>query len=290
MATTTNYGWTTPDDTALVKDGASAIRTLGSSVDTTTKNLNPSTTLGDIEYRSSTANTNTRLGIGTSGQALTVVAGAPSWAASPTSVLTTTGDSLYASAANTLARLGIGSTGQVLTVAAGLPSWATPAAGGGMTLLSTTTLSGSSVTVSSISQSYRNLFVEVFGCTWDTSNDAWTFATNLGSVNSSKKVGATGIVSPQTLVTTINQINDGTDNILRTGGNNYVTFNFSNYASTTASKTCQIFGSAASGSSNGTPIILFVSIVSNTAINEFTFALAGSQNMTAGTIKIYGVN
>jgi len=80
MATTTNYGWTTPDDTALVKDGAAAIRTLGSSVDTTTKALNPSTTLGDIEYRSSTANTNTRLGIGTSGQVLTVAGGVPSWA------------------------------------------------------------------------------------------------------------------------------------------------------------------------------------------------------------------
>jgi hypothetical protein len=80
MATTTNYGWTTPDDTALVKDGASAIRTLGSSVDTTTKALNPSTTLGDIEYRSSTANTNTRLGIGSAGQVLTVAGGVPSWA------------------------------------------------------------------------------------------------------------------------------------------------------------------------------------------------------------------
>lgn len=34
MATTTNYGWTTPDDTALVKDGAAAIRSLGSSIDT----------------------------------------------------------------------------------------------------------------------------------------------------------------------------------------------------------------------------------------------------------------
>jgi hypothetical protein len=79
MATTTNYGWTTPDDTALVKDGAAAIRTLGSSVDTTTKALNPSTTLGDIEYRSSTANTNTRLGIGTTGQVLSVAAGVPSW-------------------------------------------------------------------------------------------------------------------------------------------------------------------------------------------------------------------
>jgi len=79
MATTTNYGWTTPDDTALVKDGASAIRTLGSSVDTTTKALNPSTTLGDLEFRSSTSNVNTRLGIGATGTVLTVAAGVPSW-------------------------------------------------------------------------------------------------------------------------------------------------------------------------------------------------------------------
>lgn len=79
MATTTNYGWTTPNDTDLVKDGASAIRTLGSSIDTTTKALNPSTTLGDIEYRSATANTNTRLAIGTTGQVLTVSGGVPAW-------------------------------------------------------------------------------------------------------------------------------------------------------------------------------------------------------------------
>jgi hypothetical protein len=89
MATTTNYGWTTPDDTALVKDGAAAIRTLGSSVDTTTKALNPSTTLGDIEYRSSTANTNTRLGIGSTGQVLTVAGGVPSWATTTVSYPTT---------------------------------------------------------------------------------------------------------------------------------------------------------------------------------------------------------
>lgn len=80
MPTTTNYGWTTPADTDLVKDGASAIRTLGSAVDTTVKNLNPETTLGDISYRSSTSNTNTRLAIGTSGQVLTVSGGVPAWA------------------------------------------------------------------------------------------------------------------------------------------------------------------------------------------------------------------
>jgi hypothetical protein len=35
MATTTNYGWETPDDTDLVKDGALAMRDLGQDVDTT---------------------------------------------------------------------------------------------------------------------------------------------------------------------------------------------------------------------------------------------------------------
>jgi hypothetical protein len=134
MANTTNYNWETPDDTDLVKDGAAAIRTLGSSVDTTTKALNPSTTLGDIEYRSATANTNTRLVIGSTGQVLTVAGGVPTWATSDdanaiqNALLTTTGDTIYASGASTPARLGIGTTGQVLTVASGVPSWATPAA------------------------------------------------------------------------------------------------------------------------------------------------------------------
>jgi hypothetical protein len=105
MATTTNYGWTTPDNTALVKDGASAIRTLGSSVDTTVKALSPGTTAGDVDYyTSSTAK----------------------------------------------ARLGIGSTGQVLTVAAGVPSWSTPS-GAGWSSAATGSLTGASVTVSSLS-------------------------------------------------------------------------------------------------------------------------------------------
>jgi hypothetical protein len=86
MATTTNYGWTTPDNTALVKDGASAIRTLGSSVDTTVKALSPGTTAGDVDYyTSSTAKA--RVAIGTTGQVLTVSGGVPAWA-TPSSGLT----------------------------------------------------------------------------------------------------------------------------------------------------------------------------------------------------------
>jgi|688.fasta_scaffold34497_6 hypothetical protein len=82
MATTTNYSWSTPDDTALVKDGAAAIRTLGSSADTTVKALNPGTTAGDIDYYT-TSTTKARIGIGTAGQILKVNSGAtaPEWGA-----------------------------------------------------------------------------------------------------------------------------------------------------------------------------------------------------------------
>ena len=44
MATTTNFGWTTPNDTDLVKDGAGAIRTLGSAIDTSMAELKGGTT------------------------------------------------------------------------------------------------------------------------------------------------------------------------------------------------------------------------------------------------------
>jgi hypothetical protein len=158
MATTTNYSWATPDDTALVKDGAAAIRSLGTSIDTTTKNLNPSTTLGDIEYRSSTANTNTRLGVGTTGQVLTVAGGVPSWATPTTgdiegvtagtgisgggtsgtvtitnsmaTEIAAAGDIIIGTGSGTFDNLPIGTTGQLLTadttVSPYKVKWATP--------------------------------------------------------------------------------------------------------------------------------------------------------------------
>jgi len=73
--------------------------------------------------------------------------------------LTTKGDVYAATAASTPARLAVGANDTVLTAdsaeATGL-KWATPSAGG-MTLISTTTLTGASVTLSSIPQTYNNL-------------------------------------------------------------------------------------------------------------------------------------
>ena len=80
---TTNYGWPMPTSSDLVTDLPADFDAFGQPVDNTLKALNPETTEGDISYRSATANTNTRLAIGTAGQVLQVNAGedAPEWAA-----------------------------------------------------------------------------------------------------------------------------------------------------------------------------------------------------------------
>ena len=77
MATTTYYSWTTPDDTALVKDGAAAIRSLGSAIDSTLKTQIDAqipdallTTKGDL-IAATGASTPARLAVGTNGQVLT---------------------------------------------------------------------------------------------------------------------------------------------------------------------------------------------------------------------------
>jgi hypothetical protein len=136
MATTTNFGWTTPNDTDLVKDGAAAIRTLGQAIDTSLMDLEGGTT-GQVLKK----NSNTDMDF--------------IWAADSagmTNPLTTTGDTIYSSSGTTPARLGIGSTGQVLTVAAGIPSWATPAGAAFVGCLAT--ISGSQ-TISNATQTKK---------------------------------------------------------------------------------------------------------------------------------------
>lgn len=141
MPTTTNFGWTTPADTDLVKDGAAAIRTLGSSIDTSMMDLKGGTT-GQVLAKAS----NTDMDFVWSADAAGI---------SPT-IFDAKGDLIAASAADTAARLAVGANNTVLTAdsstATGL-KWATPASAPGLALsqIATGTLSGSTLSVSSLS-------------------------------------------------------------------------------------------------------------------------------------------
>jgi hypothetical protein len=149
MATTPNFNWSTPDNTGLVKNGALDIRTLGNAIDASMVDLKG----------------------GTTGQVLTKASNTDmdfSWVADatgiPATIFDAKGDIIAATAADTASRLAVGTNGQVLTAdstaATGI-KWASAASGGSMTLISSTALSGSSVSFTSITGSYKNLYIHL---------------------------------------------------------------------------------------------------------------------------------
>ena len=248
MATTTNYGWTTPDDTALVKDGASAIRTLGSSIDTTLK--------AQID------------------------------AQIPDTLLSTTGDIIYASAANTPARLGIGSSGQSLVVSGGLPVWSTPASGG-MTLISTTTLTGASISLSSIPSTYNELWLYIQNPRPATNVQDLAMRFNSDSTSNYRGVGSTAGSSGAKNTSNYLVIANGAAN---TADTSQVTVRIPNYTNTASPKnyisnynvtdggnTSNWYTGQNQGAWNSTA-----------AVNTITL-LPQTGSWTSGTVLLYGV-
>lgn len=273
MATTTNFNWETPDDTDLVKDGAAAIRTALNGVDTSFVDLKGGTT-GQVLAKA----TNTDLDF--------------TWVAQDDSnaiqnaIVDAKGDLIAATAADTPARLAVGANGTVLTAdsaeATGL-KWTTPAAGG-MTLLSTTTLSGASTTISSISQSYKSLMFVITGVTCG-GNGQFFGAPN----NDTGNIQFAGVQGSAATGGSNGRVVFSLNNTLANNANNAWTLQFDNYTSTTAFKPFELYGRFIENDSSSKPVIFGGIFSSTTAISSIVFTHSGG-NFTGGTVLTYGVS
>ena len=245
---------------------------------------------GDIIYASA-ADTPARLALGTAGKVLKVNSGAtaPEWAVDPTTdIVTTAGDLIYGTGADAVARLGIGTAGQVLQVNSGAtaPEWATPSAGG-MTLISTTTLTGASVTLSSIPQTYNSLRLvcREFKPATD-SQQGRMYINNDSGANRYRNVQA--FTSNTTFNNTfIDPVFSANDNSVATG---LSIIDIPDYTNATTWKMVEIKSLGVDGTTtaNQTFSINFGLYNQTTAITSLVF-FPSSGNFTSGTLLLYGV-
>jgi len=203
-----------------------------------------------------------------------------------TNPMTTTGDTIYSSSGSTPARLGIGSTGNVLTVAGGVPTWAAPAGGGGMTLLSTTTLSGTSTTISSINQTYNNLLF--LGINLSTSNSAGCWIKPNGASNCDYCGTVQVTTTRSNFGFNATQLYFGlSEDMSASNANNNVAISIFNYASTTANqKPLSMVSRLITGGAK-TTVTAGGGIDTASAISSIEVG-TNSGNLT-GTVLLYGV-
>lgn len=252
MATTTpNYGWTVPTSTDLVKDGATAIETLGDAVDATVF-----------------ANAN---------------------AAIAKTIVDAKGDLIAATAADTVARLAVGTNGQALTAdstaATGL-AWTTISANG-MTQLATGTLSGATTTISGISGSYKDLQIIVRNFDPTTDGSGLAIRMNSDSTASRHLTSSTygqwqAIAFNSTLITLTADV----DNAVNQG---LTVCTIYDYANATTWKMCD-FLSATNNPTTSTQLegrVGYGVYNQTAAITSIDFIVSGGA--AGGTYYLYGV-
>jgi len=154
------------------------------------------------------------------------------------------------------------------------------AAGGAFTLLSTTTLSGASTTISSINQTYKNLYFVAYGVNLNTAGEI-RVAPNNDTSNSKGSVtynGTTGGFNGYLYLITAAGNSD-------TGGANVFSATFNDYAATTYRKTLTVQlgyvsgGATVQGAGGGY-------FNSTSAISSLVFST--NQSFTGGTVLLYG--
>jgi hypothetical protein len=198
------------------------------------------------------------------------------------------GDLVGGTGADTFARLAVGANDTVLTAdsdeATGM-KWATASAGG-MTLLATTTLTGGSVTLSSIPQTYKNLQVVVNNFLPSTT------ATLEMRINGDSNANRYG--QPAVFFVSDNTYTDSSMQMIRYPGSTHTTsicvIDIPNYTDATTLKmvnrmsVCQNPSTAANYNSIQGQYLYN----QTSAITSLVF-FPGSGTFTSGTVLLYGV-
>jgi hypothetical protein len=156
---------------------------------------------------------------------------------------------------------------------------------GGMTLLSNTTLTGSSVTISNIPLSYKHLYVTV--------HDVYAAATAVNmTVRMNGDTGANyswNILTGATLTSGIGETSMRTTVIYNTGGSfaGELIIQIPNYTDTTGIQLAQTNGWL--GNSRNTQNATGVYHNRSAGITSLTF-LTATSSFSSGTVRLYGVN